>query len=162
MNRLPFLLLLFLFACSSTHPVQETVAEINIESKISPAEDIQFEKDELEEMEEDTPPKTKIFGADFDSEPITPPMINFEDREVVFKPPMDLEATQAGVITIEICINKDGNVQSTSIDKSKTTITNKNMLDYFLARGKKYKFSSSAFAPELHCGFLDFEIVEEE
>lgn len=162
MNKLSLLILLILFACNSTQPVAKETVEIKVEPKISSAEDIQFEKDELEEMEEVTPPKVKIFGADFNSDPITSPMINFEDREVVFKPPMDLKPTQAGVVTIEICINKDGNVQSTSIDKSKTTITNKNILEYFLERGKKYKFSSSAFAPDLHCGFLDFEIVEEK
>ena len=165
MNKLPFLILLFLFSCSSSQTTTKDVIEEKVESKQSPPTDIQYEKEELGEMEdikEKVPPKITVLETDFDPEPITPPMINFEDREVTFKPPMELKATQAGVVTIEICINKDGDVKSTSIVKEKTTITNNKMLDYFLERGKKYKFSSSAFAPEVHCGFLDFEVIEED
>ncbi|MEM6966844.1 MAG: hypothetical protein AAF573_18915 [Bacteroidota bacterium] len=161
MKHLPFLLLIFIMACganktTTNEPEQaENVARRSSKSLQDTTGHLLEVADSFPgEDEEDNPttevPKNKV-----------PPTVRFKDRKVLFKPPFQLQPAQSGKVTIKICIRKNGSVASTSIDKNNTTITDQDILNYILDRGRKYQFSPSEYAPEIQCGSLDFQIVKD-
>lgn len=161
MKQLPFLLLIFLLGCGSNKTATNKADQAKIEARKS-SRDLQDKTGHLEEVADSLP------GEEGEDEPMIkvekvkiPPKVKFEDRKVLFKPPLQLQPTQSGKVTINICVRKNGSVESTSIDKNNTTITDQNILNYFLDRGMKYQFSPSEYAPEVQCGFLDFQIIED-
>lgn len=63
-----------------------------------------------------------------------------------------------GLIVIAVVVNRDGNVTSSTLDETRTTVSNTMLVREAMMRSKKMKFEADYTAPTYHKGLIEFKV----
>lgn len=79
-----------------------------------------------------------------------------------FPDPPQTAADVSGNITLNICVNKEGEIVEAKVTKDKSTIKNTDVIDLVIANVRKYKFSLNVYAPDSECGYITYTFTKIE
>lgn len=81
-------------------------------------------------------------------------------RKIIFRDTRFFKPSiyESGIIQVKLCINREGIVKYSEIQRDRTTIKNINTLKSYLKASAGYKFQPSSEAPEFECGKISFRI----
>jgi hypothetical protein len=83
-------------------------------------------------------------------------------RRVIYRENISKVAKENGRIVLNICINRQGMVESVAFDQAKTTITDKKIIKEASEIAARYRFEAKYNAPKKECGQLTFIFNIEE
>ncbi len=79
-------------------------------------------------------------------------------RKVIYRANLDNIIKQTGKITINLCVNRDGQVIYAEADRARSTIRNRDILKKAVAAAKKYRYEKDYTVAERQCGKLSFVV----
>lgn len=81
-------------------------------------------------------------------------------RKIIFRDTRFFKPSiyESGIIQVKLCINREGIVKYSEIQRDRTTIKNINTLKSYLKASAGYKFQPSVEAPQFECGTMSFRI----
>lgn len=83
-------------------------------------------------------------------------------RRIIYREDISRMAKENGKIVLNICINRDGKVESVAYNREKTTITDKDLIRQASEIASRYRFETKYSAPRKECGQLTFIFRIEE
>lgn len=83
-------------------------------------------------------------------------------RKIIYREDISKVAKVNGRIVLDICINRQGQVEYAAYDPEKTTITDKQIIWEATEMAARYRFESKYTAPKKECGELTFIFSIEE
>lgn len=83
-------------------------------------------------------------------------------RKIIYREDITKVARTNGKVVLNICINRQGQVEYVAYDESKTTITDKEIIKQASYIAARYRFESKYNAPKKECGQLTFIFRIEE
>ena len=83
-------------------------------------------------------------------------------RKIIYREDIKKVARVNGKVVLNICINRQGNVEYVAYDQVKTTITDKEIIKQATEIAARYKFEPKYSAPKKECGQLTFIFSIEE
>jgi hypothetical protein len=77
-------------------------------------------------------------------------------RAIMEKPTILILAEKDGVVTVEICVNKEGRIDFAEFVPSKSTLSQNSLVSLAIRKAKEFWFENSEYPKQ--CGFIKFNI----
>ena len=78
-------------------------------------------------------------------------------RGILSAPKLTDNSQDTGVVVVDACVDRNGNVTKAEIRQTRTTTTSSRLKRLAVANAKKYRFKSDGSAPQAQCGTITYD-----